>query len=131
MSDLDYIRDYYGVPAKRGARVEYEGKPGTVTGTSGPHITVKLDGGKHSLPYHPDDLKWLDAERPLERPEQALARVSAEMRSEVEKLRSGDLSDSDPELLALAAEVTARLDASPLSENAQPPVQPTPTVEKP
>lgn len=61
MSDFAYIRSYYGVPAKRGARVEYQGKPGTVTGTSGPHVMVKLDGGKHALPYHPTDLRWADA----------------------------------------------------------------------
>lgn len=63
-NDFDYIRNYYGVPAKRGARVEYQGKLGTVTGTSGPHVTVKLDGSKLSFPYHPTDLRWLEVGAP-------------------------------------------------------------------
>lgn len=41
MSDFAYICDYYGVPAKRGAVIEYEGKRGVVTGTHGPHIKAK------------------------------------------------------------------------------------------
>lgn len=58
---MDWIRAHYGVPAKRGACVEYtpcegskdEPRFGTITGTSGPHILVRLDGDKHSRPYHP------------------------------------------------------------------------------
>ena len=55
---LEYIREYYGVPAKRGEPVAYRGTPGVVTGASGPHVNVRLDGQKHSLPYHPTDLEW-------------------------------------------------------------------------
>lgn len=62
MSGFDYIKDYYGVPAKRGAKIEYNGKPGTVTGTHGPHVKVRLEGQKHSNCYHPTDLKWLEAD---------------------------------------------------------------------
>lgn len=62
--ELRYICRHYGVPAKVGAAVEYEGKRGKVTGASGPHVKVKLDGDKHSLPYHPLDLKWLGADAP-------------------------------------------------------------------
>lgn len=61
---FDYIRNYYGVPAKRGGKIEYEGKPGVITGTSGPHLMVRLDGAKHSLPYHPADLTYVDPEQP-------------------------------------------------------------------
>lgn len=46
MSGYQYIRDYYGVPARRGLVVEYNGKRGVVTGTSGPHLTVRLDEEK-------------------------------------------------------------------------------------
>lgn len=60
MSGFDYIRDYYHVPAKRGARVEYKGKSGTVTGTHGPHIRVRLDGDKRSNVYHPTDVLWTE-----------------------------------------------------------------------
>jgi hypothetical protein len=55
---LQYIREYYGVPAKRGEPVIYQGKPGVVTGYSGPHIRVRLEGEKRSRPYHPADLEW-------------------------------------------------------------------------
>lgn len=58
MSGYQYIRDYYGFPARRGLVVEYEGKRGVVTGVSGPHLRVKLHGETISKPYHPDDLKW-------------------------------------------------------------------------
>ncbi len=58
---MDWIRNHYGVPAKRGGRVEYtpcEGSTdaparGTITGTSGPHLRVRLDGEKRSGRYHP------------------------------------------------------------------------------
>ena len=60
MSDYvyDYIKAYYGFPARRGLVVEYKGKRGVVTGTRGPHLLVKLDGETISKPYHPDDLQW-------------------------------------------------------------------------
>ena len=61
MSQYDYIRDYYGVPIKQGASIEYEGVRGLVTGTHGPHVKAKLEGEKHSRVFHPQDLKWLDA----------------------------------------------------------------------
>ena len=56
-SNMQYVRDTYGVPAKRGARVEYTGgstpRQGTITGTGGCGISIRLDGDKISLPYHP------------------------------------------------------------------------------
>lgn len=62
---LKYISEHYGVPAKRNEPVEYEGRKGVVTGASGPHVLVKLDGDKHALPYHPTDLKWPNMENEL------------------------------------------------------------------
>ncbi len=54
---LDYIRTTYGVPATRGGRIRYTGGPtptlGTITGTDGGHLMIKLDGLKHSNPFHP------------------------------------------------------------------------------
>lgn len=58
MNEFQYIKDYYGVPARRGFVVEYNGKRGVVTGTSGPYLTVRLDGEKLAKPYHPGDLQW-------------------------------------------------------------------------
>lgn len=61
---FDYIRDYYGVPARKGAQVIYRGRKGKVTGASNQYVMIKLDGEKFSKPYHPrdDDLKWLENE---------------------------------------------------------------------
>lgn len=54
---MDYIRTYYSVPAKHGGRVEYTGtgKPtlGTITGTRGAHLRIRLDGFKRSGYFHP------------------------------------------------------------------------------
>lgn len=54
---IETVRRLYSVPAKVGGRVEYtgEGRPelGTITGTSGAHLRIRLDGKKHSLPFHP------------------------------------------------------------------------------
>jgi hypothetical protein len=50
---LEYIQNYYKVPAKVGARVKYMGRPGTITGSRGPHIRILLDGDKCSSIYHP------------------------------------------------------------------------------
>lgn len=60
-----YIRKNYGVPAKRGGRVEYTGcgksEFGTITGVNGPHLNIRLDGEKHTMVFHPTwCLKYLD-----------------------------------------------------------------------
>ena len=54
---MEYIRSTYKVPAKCGGRVVYTGlgvnELGTITGTRGAHILVRLDGDTESKPYHP------------------------------------------------------------------------------
>ena len=55
---LEYVRNYYKVPAKKGKIVSYNGKLGVITGGSGPHVKVKLEGEKHARPYHPSDLNF-------------------------------------------------------------------------
>ena len=50
---LDYVRRWYGVPAKRGMRVTCDGKPGTLTCGDGAHIRVRLDGENRSEKWHP------------------------------------------------------------------------------
>ena len=58
---LAYIRNYYGVPAKKGVRVKAYGKPGTITGASNAHLLIKLDGEQRSNPYHPThDIEYLE-----------------------------------------------------------------------
>lgn len=70
---IQWIRDNYGVPAKRGGRVEYtpcEGSKdgvalGTIVGTSGQYLKIRLDGDKTSFSYHPTwQLRYLDAPSP-------------------------------------------------------------------
>lgn len=60
---LRYIRDTYGVPAKRGARVKYSGLVyGTITSVCGARIRIRLDGDTFSLPFHPTySLEYLAA----------------------------------------------------------------------
>ncbi|WP_409188400.1 hypothetical protein [Bradyrhizobium sp. RDM4] len=71
---IDYIRQYYGVPAKRGARVEYTGasdgpRLGTIKAARGSHLMILLDGSKHAMPFHPTwELRYLDASSPLTHP---------------------------------------------------------------
>lgn len=50
---MDYIRSYYGVPAKRGGRIKYKGRLGTITGSHNARLCVRLDGDKQSGDYHP------------------------------------------------------------------------------
>jgi hypothetical protein len=58
---MDYIRRTYGVPARRGARVQYDGvtvgQPpllGTITSaTNSGHIRVRFDGERRTHKLHP------------------------------------------------------------------------------
>jgi hypothetical protein len=64
---LEYIRDYYKVPAKRGARVRYTGNGktqlGEITGSNGPHLLIRMIGEKTAQPYHPTwKIEYIDAD---------------------------------------------------------------------
>lgn len=60
---LEYIRNYYGVQAKKGGRVKAYGKPGTIIGARNAHLLIKLDGERHSNSYHPTDgIEYLERE---------------------------------------------------------------------
>ena len=63
---LQYIRDAYKVPAHKGKRIrDYKGRTGTITGASGAHIKVRLDGGSLSFPFHPTwEMEYLDDAAP-------------------------------------------------------------------
>lgn len=65
---MAWVRKNYSVPAKRGGRVEYTGGKtpefGTIIGTRGPHLRIRLDGMDytHPLPFHPTyKLRYLDS----------------------------------------------------------------------
>ena len=61
---LKYIRDHYGVPARRGGRVRYNKKlEGTIIGSEGALLRVHMDGDGFSLKYHPTwKMEYLDKE---------------------------------------------------------------------
>ena len=40
---MAYIRDYYGVPAKRGGRVVFNDKPGVIVGSRSQYLRIRLD----------------------------------------------------------------------------------------
>lgn len=66
---MRYIRRYYKVPARRGARVEYTGEQepqqGTITSSEGARIRVRMDGEKHTGIYHPTwEMRYLPAAAP-------------------------------------------------------------------
>jgi len=46
MSDFEYVRKYYGVPAKIGRRVVVYGKPGVIAADRGHYIGVNFDSDK-------------------------------------------------------------------------------------
>jgi hypothetical protein len=54
---IEWVRKNYNVPAKVGGRVIYTGSGkseyGTITGTSSGRLRIRLDGAKHSTPFHP------------------------------------------------------------------------------
>lgn len=61
---MEWVRKRYNVPAKRGGRVHYTGcskdQLGTITGTNGGHLLIRLDGLKISHPFHPTwELEYL------------------------------------------------------------------------
>lgn len=63
---MKYIREHYNVPAKRGGRVIYTGgylpRIGTIVGSDGAHLRIRLDGDRHPQNFHPTwELKYLDA----------------------------------------------------------------------
>ena len=58
------IRNRYGVPAKRGARVRYTGgtriDEGTIVGTHKQYVRIRMDGDQHAGTYHPTwELEYL------------------------------------------------------------------------
>lgn len=64
---MQYVRDYYAVPAKRGGRVRYTGdgapRLGTITAARHGSLRIRLDGEKRSAPFHPTwELDYLTEE---------------------------------------------------------------------
>ena len=49
----EYVRRYYGVPAKRGMRVTVDGKPGVIVSFPNQYLGVRLDGERRTVRCHP------------------------------------------------------------------------------
>ncbi|GAA2773820.1 hypothetical protein GCM10010470_01990 [Saccharopolyspora taberi] len=49
----EYVRRYYGVPAKQGMSVRVDGQSGRITGFRDAHLLVRFDGESRSTPCHP------------------------------------------------------------------------------
>ena len=66
---LEYIRTYYGVPAKRLSRVEYTGdkdnpRRGTITGARGARLLIRFDDDKRTYVFHPTwEIRYLQEPR--------------------------------------------------------------------
>lgn len=59
--NYEYFRRQYGVPARRGARVRFNGRIGKVVGTRGPYLLLKFDDEKRTKIFHPTwDVEWLE-----------------------------------------------------------------------
>lgn len=58
----EYIRNNYNVDAKKNKIVRHKknGRFGTITGTSGPHLKVALNGESKSGIYHPYDFDYIN-----------------------------------------------------------------------
>lgn len=54
MKSMEYIRSHYQVPARRGGRITFQGKPGKITGAKGTSLLVRLDEKPAEIvPIHP------------------------------------------------------------------------------
>jgi hypothetical protein len=60
--NLDYIRGHYGVPATIGGRVLFEGRSGSIVGTSDHYLLIKLDDEKIPDVFHATwHMEYVDA----------------------------------------------------------------------
>lgn len=50
---LEYIRDYYGVPAERGMRVVVDGAHAEICGAKDQYLLLQLDGDDKLSIWHP------------------------------------------------------------------------------
>lgn len=50
---MQYIKDRYHVPAKRGMRVRVDGREGVIASASRGYINVRFNGAKRPQPCHP------------------------------------------------------------------------------
>jgi hypothetical protein len=59
---MAYIRDFYGVPAKRGDIVYYKGHRGVITGSTSAYLRVRMEDYDIIKTFHPSDLVFENLE---------------------------------------------------------------------
>lgn len=65
---MAYVRDFYGVPAKRGGIVFYKGHRGVITGSENAYLRVRMEDFDIIKTFHPNDLVFEDLEALMKRP---------------------------------------------------------------
>lgn len=70
---MAYIRDFYGVPAKRGGIVFYKGHRGVITGSKNAYLRVRMEDFDIIKTFHPNDLVFEDLETFMKEPETELS----------------------------------------------------------
>ena len=60
MTPIAWIRSHYDVPAKRGARVTFEGRPGRILSSVNGHLRIQLDDGKKIITHPLWHVDYLD-----------------------------------------------------------------------
>lgn len=63
---LPYIRMRFKVPARRGSRVELNGRFGIISGASGEYLLVKFDGEAAAAVVHPIELNYVETGEAIE-----------------------------------------------------------------
>lgn len=58
---IEYIRTYYGVPAKRGGRVLFNGKPAVIIGTRNAYLQLKDEQGNLFIAHPTWEMIYLNA----------------------------------------------------------------------
>jgi hypothetical protein len=65
---LPYIRMRFKVPARRGGRVELQGRFGVITAASGEYLLVKFDGEQSAVIVHPVEPNYVESGEATEPP---------------------------------------------------------------
>ena len=75
--NFEYVKEYYGVPAQMGRRVNAYGKPGVIAEDRGNYIGILLDRDKpgNVNNYHPvDGIEYLETFGKVRKPGKAQSR---------------------------------------------------------
>ena len=57
-NSMAYIRDFYGVPAKRGAIVYFKGFRGVIVGSKNSYLRVRMEDFDIVKTLHPEEVRY-------------------------------------------------------------------------